>query len=291
MPLPNETPLDIRLHAYRADLADIALKDRVEAMHYVEPTHRRVTVPAADLKSAPNAASETASQLLLGEEVALFETRKDGWSWVQSHHDGYVGYVRSQDLTRRQGPAVSHRVVVPRTFVYPTADMKTPPVMTVSAGSLLAIVGEETRRATRYGLLTDGKALIFDHLLEVGTPAHSDPVVIASRFVESPYLWGGRSGFGLDCSGLVQLSFSLTGRQVLRDTDMQAGSIGRSVSDTGHYRRGDLIFWKGHVALVEDGDTLIHANGRTMSVAREPIAAAIARIEPFYGRPIALRRS
>ena len=121
----------------------------------------------------------------------------------------------------------------------------------------------------------------------------ADFVAVAERFLHAPYLWGGTSGFGVDCSGLVQLAMSMAGQTVLRDTDMQEGSIGEILETGDDYSsllRGDLVFWKGHVGIMTDADNLLHANGSTMTVALEPLSAAIARIEPHYGLPTSVRR-
>ena len=146
----------------------------------------------------------------------------------------------------------------------------------------------KTRRGTRYALTAEGHAVIAAHLAPSGH-ASGDPVAWAAHFLETPYLWGGRSGFGIDCSGLVQLCLMMAGREAPRDSDMQAASLGNEI-DPATRRRGDLVFWNGHVALLEDADTVIHANGHTMTVAQETLDEALARIEPVYGRPTVWRR-
>jgi len=156
-------------------------------------------------------------------------------------------------------------------------------------GSRLTIIGESETRGTRYLTLAGGQSVVAGHCLPVGTAASDDYVAIATRFLETPYLWGGRSGFGIDCSALVQLSMMMTGRKAPRDSDMQAAGLGTPI-DRGELRRGDLVFWKGHVALMEDEKTIIHANGHTMSVAREGLDAAIERIGWLYDRPTGYRR-
>jgi cell wall-associated NlpC family hydrolase len=278
--------MDHRLFAYRDDLAEAALKGKVEAGRFVEGVRARIAVPKASLRARPVSGAANETELLYGEEIAVLD-RKDGWAWGKSVLDGYVGYVEEAALSGELAP-ISHWVIAPRTFLYPEPDMKTPPVETLSMGSRLAVTGEAETRGIRY-LLTRQGALIAGHLAELGTPVFADYVSIAGRLIETPYLWGGRSSFGLDCSGLVQFSMMMSGRQVLRDADMQEQTIG-TVIDGGILQRGDLVFWKGHVGIMEDRTTMIHANGYSMTVWRERLPAAIQRIASIYGRPRTYRR-
>jgi cell wall-associated NlpC family hydrolase len=278
--------LDRRLNAFRPDLADAALEGRVDAERFVVPEEGRVIAATAAMRPQPDAGTGIDTELLRGEPVGVLE-RRDGWAWVKSGIDGYVGYVAAAAL----GPAApepTHWVTAPRSFVYPEPDMKTPPLHALSMGSRLTVTGEAETRGTHY-LLVEGGAIIARHAAPVGTPAGDDAVAVATRFLQTPYLWGGRSGFGLDCSGLVQIAMMMTGRAVLRDTDMQRETIGAAI-DRSDLRRGDLVFWKGHVALMADAQTMIHASGYTMDVSHEGLVAAIGRIAPMYGPPIAYRR-
>ena len=277
---------DHRLFAYRADLAEAGLKGKVQSERFVEGVPARVAVPKTALRARPENAAAIETELLYGEEIIIFD-RAGGWAWGKSAFDGYVGYLQEIALGDELSP-ITHWVTAPRTFLYPEPDMKIPPVDTLSMGSRLAVIGEAETRGTRY-FLTQRGAIIAGHAAELGTPVFTDFVSIAGRLIETPYLWGGRSSFGLDCSGLVQFSMMMAGQQVLRDADLQEQTIG-TVIDGGNLQRGDLVFWKGHVGIMEDRTMMIHANGYSMTVWRERLPAAVLRIGPIYGRPRLYRR-
>jgi cell wall-associated NlpC family hydrolase len=278
--------LDRRLNAFRPDLAEKSLEGQVDALRFVDGMPARVTAATTAMRPMPEPNSGIDTELLFGEPVSVLD-RSEGWAWVKSGIDDYVGYVEETALGL-PGPAATHWVTSPRTFVYCEPDMKRPAVKALSMGSRIAVTGEAETRGTKY-LLVEGGAVIAKHVADVDVPVSDDYVAVASRFLETPYLWGGRSGFGLDCSGLVQLSMMMTGRKVLRDTDMQRASIGSEIG-RGELRRGDLVFWKGHVAIMTDGETMIHSSGFTMDVSHEGLDAAIRRIEPMYGLPLIYRR-
>lgn len=284
------TAHDRRLHAFRPDLADIRLKGEVEAERFVAGRPARIAISVADLRAAPRPDSGMNTQLLHGDEVLVFEDR-EGWFWIQAKRDGYVGYVVDTAIGE-PGLPPTHVVAVPRTFVYPGPDLRFPRTGELSLGSELVIVGEAETRGTRYGLLASGEAVILKHLLPAGQYA-SDYVAVAESLVGTPYLWGGVSGFGIDCSGLVQLAMRMTGRDVLRDSDMQGAGLGEPLApgqDFSGLRRGDLVFWKGHVAIMTDERLMIHANGHTMLVSHEGLAEAVERIGYLYGGPTGFRR-
>lgn len=281
---------DSRLHAFRPDLADMRLEGQVEAGRFVQGKPARISVAVADVLTAPRADAGVNTQFLFGDDVLVYEVA-DGWAWVQAERDGYVGYVREAEIGQR-GAAPTHLVSVPRTFVYPGPDLRFARAGTLSLGSAVTVVGAAETRGTNYALLVDGKALIARHLVPLGQYA-PDYVAVAETLLGTPYLWGGASGFGIDCSGLVQLAMRMAGRDVLRDSDMQAAGLGEALDPGADYaglRRGDLVFWKGHVAIMTDGRDMIHANGHTMTVAREALREAIARIGYLYGTPTGFRR-
>ncbi|WP_105984391.1 MULTISPECIES: NlpC/P60 family protein [unclassified Brucella] len=286
----NATTLDRRLNAYRPDLADERLRGQVEASRFVAGTPMQVSAPVVDLRAEPRMDSGPQTQMIFGDKVRVFEDM-DGWCWVRAERDGYVGYVSAASLERPDGDA-THMVVVPRTFVYPGSDLHFPHTMALSLGSRVKIVGEAETRGTKYVLLASGEALIASHVAPLGQYA-SDYVAVAETLLYTPYLWGGSSGFGIDCSGLVQLCMFVAGRNVLRDSDMQQKTLGEVVQPDGAYanlRRGDLVFWKGHVAICTSPDMLIHANGHTMTVTLEPLQDAIKRIAYLYDLPTLIRR-
>jgi cell wall-associated NlpC family hydrolase len=284
------TAYDRRLHAFRPDLADARLEGEVDAARFVPGKPARVVSHVVDVLREPRAGAGLDTQLLYGDDIEVFD-EAGGWAWVQSARDGYVGYVPSPSLGARSD-SPTHLVNVPRTFLYPAPDLKLPRRGELSLGSAVAVTDFVETRGTRYALLSTGEAIIATHLRPLGEHA-SDYVTAAETLLMTPYLWGGATAFGIDCSGLVQLAMRMAGRNVLRDSDMQAAGLGESVEPGTNYsglRRGDLVFWKGHVAIMADDRTTIHANGHTMMVSREGLAEAIDRIGYLYGGPTGFRR-
>ncbi len=279
--------LDQRLNAYRPDLADERLRGIIDAPRYVTGKLMRVIAPVAALYKIPDRKSERQSECLFGEDVLVFETA-DKFCWVQSLQDGYVGYVEQVNLGDFQSTP-THIVIAPRSFQYENADLRSPMVSALSIGSKVTIIGESETRATLYAKLDNGNYVIADHLVPV---AHISPdyVSTAENLIQTPYLWGGKSGLGIDCSGLVQLSMMMAGKRVLRDTDMQVNTIGTDIDPSDGLQRGDLVFWKGHVAIMVDHQNIIHANGASMNVKIEPLEQAIARIARHYAQPTCYRR-
>ncbi|RYE65871.1 MAG: peptidase P60, partial [Rhizobiaceae bacterium] len=202
------TDLDRRLHAFRADLADAALEGRVDSARFVQGVAAQIAVPVAPLRPSPDLESGIDTQLLFGETVRVFD-RKDGFVWVQADQDGYVGYL--PDVMLDVVEQATHRIVTQRTFVYPGPELRKPPLRALSMGSRVTIVGKSETRGTHYFTLAGGGAVIADHCLPISEVAGDDYVAVALRFLETPYLWGGRTGFGIDCSGLVQLSMAMIG--------------------------------------------------------------------------------
>ncbi|MGJ8617006.1 MAG: C40 family peptidase [Sulfitobacter sp.] len=233
--------------------------------HVTGRSPAQVALPVADLCRSPDGPRDR--QLVFGDTVVALGTF-DGWRYVQADKDGYCGYVRPAALAPMSQP--THKVIAPATHVYERADFKSPDLLSLSFASHLHVKGQTAkfaRTAAGYVPLT--------HLAEVSIHA-TDPAAIAALFLGTPYLWGGNSRWGIDCSGLVQAALLACAIPCPGDSDLQQ-QIGTSA--TGPYKRNDLLFWKGHVALVIDPNTLIHANSHAMSVVYEPISAAIKRIE------------
>ncbi|WFR95292.1 NlpC/P60 family protein [Rhizobium tumorigenes] len=279
--------LDRRLNAYRPDLADIALEGMVDAERFVAGNPALIGAPVIGLRPKADTSAGIDTELLRGEAVNVFE-RKDGWCWVKAASDGYVGYL-PEDALSVAGASPTHVVWPQRSPLYPEPELRKPQVAVLSMGSRVCVTGEAEVRGNRYVVLDDGTALYAKHVRLIGEAVESDYVTVAGRFIETPYLWGGRSGLGIDCSGLVQLAMAMVGKAAPRDADMQAAGLGEPI-ERGDLRRGDLVFWKGHVAIMEDAETIIHANGHTMTVARENFADAVERIGWLYEQPTGYRR-
>jgi cell wall-associated NlpC family hydrolase len=284
--------LEPRLHAFRSDLADAKLRGKVEAKRFVEAVSRRVIASSAPLKRIPRPDFSLDSEVLRGEIFRVFEETPEGWSWGQLETDGYVGYVPTEALGSLV-PEPSHRVVALRTFVYPEPDFKLPAFGSLSIGSRIALAGETETRGKLYHHLSGGAgAVVASHVAPLDSPADTDFVAVVERFLEIPYLWGGRTSLGLDCSALVQLSLAACGRPAPRDTDLQEKMLGETVAGgiTGNLARGDLVFWRDHVGILVDRQRLVHASGFHMKVVVEPLAGAIGRIARAHGAPTSVRR-
>jgi hypothetical protein len=286
------TDLDPRLNAYRPDLADARLRGKVAAARFAEGTLRRVVEPSAPIKRVPAADAPLESEALCGESFAVFDSGAEGWSWGQLVTDGYVGYVPT-DALGEADPEPTYRISALRTFVYPGPDMKLPVLAALSFGARVALDREAETRGTRYRAFAGGRGWIVAVTAEpAAAPPAADFVAVAERFVETPYLWGGRTSLGLDCSALVQLSLMASGVSAPRDTDLQERMVGEAVAGgpASVLRRGDLVFWKGHVGIMIDGEYLLHANGHHMAVVIEPLAEAVARIAGKGTQPTSVRR-
>lgn len=269
---------DRRTIAANGRVAAAHLRGTVEAEHFVDGAARRLLVPVADLLHAPGGRRER--QVLAGQGVTVYEER-DGWSFVQAQADGYVGYVPSAVLG--EAPPPTHRVRARTTHLYPEPHFKAHELESLSAGSLLQVTGQKGRFvATPHGYVPTA------HVMPIEA-VETDPVAVAERFLGTPYLWGGNSGFGIDCSGLVQAACQACGIACPGDSDMQERALGRDLGNTAP-ARGDLLFWKGHVAWVADTATILHANVHHMAVAYEPLDEAIARIEAQGDGPVTARK-
>ncbi len=266
---------DPRVTPARADLAAKELEGKVPAARYVEGRFYEVVEPQAPLRDEPRPDALLATEALKGERVRIFDTNAEGWAWGQLAADGYVGWLPANALAP-PGPLPTHKVAALRTFVFPGPSIKLPPIEALPLGGHLAVA----RIADRMAVTSAGGYVPAAHLAPVGH-YETDFVAVAERFVGVPYLWGGKTMLGLDCSGLVQVALTARGISCPRDSDMQEAVLGvplKHAAGLADLERGDLIFWKGHVGIVSDPATLIHANAFHMAVTVEPIVDAVERI-------------
>jgi cell wall-associated NlpC family hydrolase len=251
---------DPRITPARPDLAAKHLEGKVEAARFVEGEEREVI----------DAQAPMVTEALMGERVTVYEFDHEGWAWGQLASDSYVGYLPANALVPPRA-APTHKVTALRTLAFPGPSIKQPPIVSPPLGSRIAVLREQDRFAVAMaGYIPERHLAPLDH-------AETDFVAVAERFFGVPYLWGGKTSNGLDCSGLVQVALTACGVNCPRDSDMQENGLGKPV-DIKDARRGDLVFWKGHVAIVRDATTLLHANAFHMMVVAEPLAEGIARI-------------
>ena len=276
---PRTKP-DPRVNPWRDDLAAEHLRGEIDAPIYARGHDRVLVAPVSALRRAPAHGAMMDTQLLLGEKFRVYEERGP-WVWGQAQSDDYVGYVLAEDLG--VDIAMTHRVTALRSFIYTDPDIKSRPLMAVSMGARLPVTGVEGA----FAALPGGSYIFADHIGAADAHSH-DFVQVAERFIGVPYLWGGRESLGLDCSALVQTALSMCGRACPRDSDMQEAVLGAPVS--GNLARGDLVFWKGHVGILQDADTLLHANATHMCVVSEPFAPATKRIGKTAGDIRQIRR-
>jgi cell wall-associated NlpC family hydrolase len=267
--------LDKRRHPFRPDLAAENLRDEVEAERYVQGVRRGIVVANAPLRRLPSPDAPLDTEALFGEHVLVYEER-DGWAWAQLELDGYVGYLPASALGDPVEP--THQVVTLRTHAYPGADIKLPPLRALCFSARVSV----ERFEGEFAIANDGAHYWARHLAPIDE-LEPDFVEVARRWLGLPYFWGGRSPEGFDCAGLVQTALRAAGVNAPRDSDMQEAELGEPLPPDTPRARGDFVFWRGHIGVLTDADTLLHANGFHMLVVEEPLAEACRRIETRGG--------
>lgn len=286
-----EEQFDARVTPYRADLADISLAGKLFSPHYAEPLPMRCSAPKAMLRKLPGKNHKAISELLHGEDFHLLDVSGD-WAWGYCAHDGYVGYVPVHALQhQRKTPDPTHYVIGRAALLFAEPDVKAAVVKRFPMGARIAC-GEPSACGK---FLTVGKMWVHvRHVQAFGIkPAfdgRNDSMALAEQLIGAPYLWGGRSGDGLDCSGLIQIALMLSGTAAPRDCDQQLSALGVDIADDEKLKRGDLIFFPDHAGLMVDGEKIIHANSHWMQVIVEPLDNVIQRFKPEFSDPVLARK-
>jgi hypothetical protein len=277
---------DPRLTPARDDLAANYLEGKVQAKRFVTGEEFEIMDAIAPLRRAPSSEAELMTQALKGERVTIYDRNGEGWAWGQLASDGYVGWLPDRAL-KKPAASPTHKVTALLTFGFPGPSIKLPPVETLAMGTQLAVSREEGA----FAVTREDWYLPRQHLNAIGH-READFVTVAERFVGTPYLWGGKSSLGIDCSGLVQVSLIAAGTGCPRDSDMQQDGLGRALNaqEAKKLKRGDLIFWKGHVAIARDADTIVHANAHHMMTAIERAQDVFARSRAAGNEVTAIKR-
>ena len=277
---------DPRLTPARGDIAANYLQGKVKAARFVAGEEFEISEPLVPLRRAPFPDAELMTQALKGERVEIYDRNGEGWAWGQLNSDGYVGWLPDRALAK-PGREPTHKITSLRTFAFPGPSIKLPPADTLVMGARITVVREDGP----FAVTRENWYLPRHHVGPINCHA-ADFVAVAEQFAGTPYLWGGKSSLGIDCSGLVQVALNAAGTGCPRDSDMQQAGLGRTLdpSEARNLQRGDLIFWKGHVAIVRDADTIVHANAHHMATAIEKTRGAIARIKTAGSEITAIKR-
>jgi NlpC/P60 family/Bacterial dipeptidyl-peptidase Sh3 domain len=272
---------DKRVTPARPDLAAAHLRGKVEAARFVAGEKFSIIKGRASLRVLPSDAAAQDSELLFGESFTVYETR-DGWAWGQAARDHYVGYVKADALGTAFTPELRVTALMTPLFIAP--DVKKPLRDLLPLNSEIPVLSREGD----YRAIAPDRFVHYRHLAPIDEHA-SDFVSVAERFAGVPYVWGGKTAAGLDCSGLIQTALAAAGISAPRDTDMMEIALGVSVGPEA-IQRGDLVFWKGHMGVMLDARRLLHANAFHMEVFTEDLDQAVARIAKTAGPVTSIKR-